>query len=211
MAELAAEEARRGRRAYVIPEGGSNALGSLGYVEAARELATQLAALGPPRETSVVYACGSGGTGAGLVLGQKLLAEELGRPPFRPVGFAVCDDRDYFVNRIVEICGAAQALLSAPLSVSRADVDIDDRYVGLGYAKSRPEELRVLRAVAVDEGVVLDPVYTGKAFYGLLNEVTANRAAFGERIVFLHTGGLFGLFGQTDEIVGLFGDSTPAR
>jgi len=177
-----------GRRPYVIPEGGSNALGSWGYVRCLEEL---LPELGVP--TTIVYAAGSGGTGAGLVLGKRLF----GLDHVRIVGVNVCDDRAYFVRAIGDIVEDAITrwkleLPGAAFSRER-DVEIIDGYVGRGYAQSRPVELASLVALARSEGVILDPVYTGKAFYALRSELAKDPRAFGERVIFLHTGGVFGL------------------
>ncbi|HKE14105.1 MAG TPA: D-cysteine desulfhydrase family protein [Kofleriaceae bacterium] len=202
MAEAAARLARAGRRPYIIPEGGSNALGAWGYVRAAaEELDGELSAL-PARPTTVVHACGSGGTGAGLVLGAALCGwRERG---IRVVGVNVCDDRDYFVRAIGGICGdfARRAPLRG-LSIRDEDIDILDGYVGRGYAKSRPEELQDMIALARAEGVILDPVYTGKAFHALVQELARNRDRFGSRVVFIHTGGMFGLFPIADQLAPL--------
>jgi D-cysteine desulfhydrase len=184
----------QGRRAYVIPEGGSNQLGAWGYIRCVDELADAL----PFGPATLVYAAGSGGTGAGLLLGTKLL-----KLPWRVVGINVCDDRDYFVRVIGEI--VEQAILRWKLNIGfdRAEIEIVDGYVGAGYAKSRPEELATLRDLARSEGIILDPVYTGKAYYGLATELRRNRNIFGERIVFIHTGGIFGLFPKTAELAPL--------
>jgi D-cysteine desulfhydrase len=194
--ELLASEADRLRAAghvpYVIPEGGSNALGSWGYVLAAQELADDLATL-PPKPTTILYACGSGGTGAGLVLGAHLTG--LAARGVKVAGVNVCDDAAYFLQTIGRIC--AEFLDRWPLELdSPLDIELVDGHVGLGYAKSRPEELITIRDVAQRDGIVLDPVYTGKAFHGVVTELAADRARFGERIVFVHTGGIFGLFGD---------------
>jgi D-cysteine desulfhydrase len=189
--ELDGELKASGRRPYLIPEGGSNALGAWGYVRCVDELAGQLG-----REPlTVVYAAGSGGTGAGLILGAKLL-----KLPWRIVGFNVCDDEPYFVRTIGEIVEAAVSRWNLPVRFDRREVEIVDGYVGLGYARSKMDELECLRDVARAEGLVLDPVYTGKAFHGLRSEVRRNRDRFGGRIVFLHSGGVFGLFPKADEI-----------
>jgi D-cysteine desulfhydrase len=195
--ELLAAEAERlrgaGRRPYVIPEGGSNAMGSWGYVLAAHELADDLAAL-PATPTTVVYACGSGGTGAGLVLGAKLAG--LGARGVRVAGVNVCDDRDYFTKVILRICDELTARWPLGTTVTADEITIVDGHVGRGYAKSRPEELMTIRDVARRDGVVLDPVYTGKAFHGVVTELARDRRVFGDRVVFVHTGGIFGLFGD---------------
>jgi D-cysteine desulfhydrase len=192
MAEAAAQARAAGRTPYVIPEGGSSATGSWGYVAAAYELADDLAAL-PPRPTTIVYACGSGGTGAGLVLGAALSG--LTARGVRVAGVNVCDDRPYFVAAIRRICDELTRRWPLGVTITDDDIDIVDGHVGLGYARTRPEELATLRDVARRDGVVLDPVYTGKAFHGVVTELARDPARFGERVVFVHTGGIFGLFG----------------
>jgi D-cysteine desulfhydrase len=184
----------RGRTPYVVPEGGSNALGAWGYVGCIDELSREL----PPGPATIVYAAGSGGTGAGLILGAKLAGV-----PWRIVGVNVCDDRDYFVRVIGEIVEEAIAKYSLRVTFSRSEIEIVDGYVGIGYAKSRPEELATLRDVARREGMVLDPVYTGKAFHGMRSELARDRRAFGERVVFIHTGGIYGLFPKSGELAPL--------
>jgi len=201
---IMAEEAERlrstGRRPYVIPEGGSNATGTWGYIGCAGELADDLAAL-PDRPTTVIYACGSGGTGAGLVLGAQL--HGLTARGVRVAGVNVCDDRDYFVAAIGRICADFTARWPVGIGIRPADIEIVDGYVGAGYAKSRPEELATLRDLCRRDGVVLDPVYTGKAFHGLVTELGRDRRRFGERVVFVHTGGIFGLFPVAAELAPL--------
>jgi D-cysteine desulfhydrase len=191
MAEEAAAIDAAGGRAYVIPEGGSNALGGWGYVGCAYELAGDLAAL-PARPTTIVHAIGSGGTSAGLIVGARLAG--LHERGVRVAGVNVCDDRDHFVAVIGRICADMIAQWSLPLAIGAGDLDIVDGHVGIGYAKSRPEELRTIRDVCRRDGLVLDPVYSGKAFHGLVRELERDRTRFGERVVFVHTGGIFGLF-----------------
>ena len=199
MEDEAAQVRAAGRVPYVIPEGGSNATGSWGYVAAAAELADDLATL-PARPTTVIYACGSGGTGAGLVVGAKLHGL-----PARVAGVNVCDDRAYFVDAIGRIAGDLIARWKLPVTVGPDDIDIVDGHVGRGYAKSRPEELITIRDLCWRDGLVLDPVYTGKAFHGVVTELARDRARFGERVVFVHTGGVFGLFPAAAELAPLLG------
>ena len=191
---------RAGRQPYIIPEGGSTALGAWGYVQAIQELVGDLKHVdgGAVRPTTVICATGSGGTTAGLALGARLCGADI-----RVAGVNVCDDRDYFVEIIDAIC---REFYSTWLPDESADVpayDIVDGYVGRGYALSRPEELIAIRDLVRLEGVVLDPVYTGKAYFGMLAELARDRQRFGERIVFIHTGGLFGLFPIADQFAGL--------
>ncbi len=176
MAELA-----RGRRALVIPEGGSNGVGALGFVQATREVAAQA----PGRFDAVFCAVGSGGTLAGLALG-----EDLG--PVR--GVAVCDDRAYFSSIVERI--AAEAELALPPEGERWRVV--EGYQGPAYGVATPEIWETIALVARLEGLVLDPVYTGKAMHALVSEVRAGR--LGGRLLFWHTGGAFGLFGRGEEI-----------
>ncbi|MBK9034323.1 MAG: D-cysteine desulfhydrase family protein [Myxococcales bacterium] len=199
--ELMAAEAdavrAEGGRPYVIPEGGSNATGSWGYVAAAGELADDLATL-PARPTTILYACGSGGTGAGLVLGARLHGLTA-----RIAGVNVCDDRAYFVRTIGRICADMIERWALPATITADDIELVDGHVGLGYARSRPEELATIRDLCRRDGLVLDPVYTGKAFHGIVTELARDPARFGERIVFVHTGGVFGLFPAAAELAPL--------
>lgn len=181
----------KARKAYVIPEGGSNALGAWGYVACVEELAQELG----DKPLTIVYAAGSGGTGAGILLGIKLLGL-----PWRAVGVNVCDDREYFVAAIGEIVEQAMQRWKLDIKFDRSEIEILDGYVGIGYAKSRPEELETIRDVARAEGLILDPVYTGKAFHALRSELGRDARAFGERICFVHTGGIFGLFPKAREL-----------
>jgi D-cysteine desulfhydrase len=198
---LLAEHAERiraaGGRPYVIPEGGSNALGSWGYIRAMLELAHDLEGIAAPdHPVTVVYACGSGGTGAGLILAVKLLG--LGRRGIRVAGVNVCDDRRYFVDGIGRICNDFDERWQLAARVTPDDIDIVDGHVGAGYAKSRPEELATIRDVCRSDGIVLDPVYTGKAFHGVVQELARDPARFGKAVAFVHTGGMYGLFASPD-------------
>lgn len=178
---------------YVVPEGGSNALGAWGYVRCAEELAVQLGSV----PATIVYAVGSGGTGAGLYAGCRLF--DL---PYRLIGISVADDRPTFQARIAAITEEMAERWGIDVATEPEGVEIWDDYVGLGYAKSREEELVNLVDLARTEGLVLDPVYSGKAMYGLLQELEAGRP-LAEPIVFLHTGGIYGLFAQADKILPL--------
>ena len=204
-AEMLAAEAESlrnsGKTPYIIPEGGSNAMGAWGYVRAVEELALDLTTL-PGAEghpTTIIHATGSGGTTAGLILGVKLVGLN-----GRVVGINVCNDRDYFLRVVGDICQTAIDTYQLDLTFSRErDIEIVDGYVGRGYGKAGPQELSLIREVARSEGILLDPVYTGKAFYGMSQELKRNREVFGERIVFIHMGGIFGLFPMADQIAAL--------
>ncbi len=199
MAEQADRVRAAGGKPYVIPEGGSNPLGGWGYIRAMAELADDLIGIADPdHPVTIVYACGSGGTGAGLVLGAKLLG--LSARGIRVAGVNVCDDRAYFIDAIGRICADAEERWQLAARVTPADIEIIDGYVGAGYAKSRPEELALLRDVCRSDGIVLDPVYTGKAFYGVVSELRKDPKRFGSAVAFVHTGGIYGLFGASETI-----------
>jgi D-cysteine desulfhydrase len=188
MEQMANNLRSAGRKPYVIPEGASNALGSLGYVKAVQELATQLRELAL-RIDHLVFAVGSGGTQAGLLLG-KLIFEL----PAEIHGFNVCDSEAYFVNRIAAIMRDAKRRFGLEVAVEKRDIHIIDGYVGKGYGLSRQEEIDAIKRVAQLEGIILDPVYTGKAMFGLMDQIRRGRFRQGEKVLFLHTGGVFGLF-----------------
>ncbi len=182
--EGVADELRaRGARPYIIPQGGSNALGSLGYVRAVEELLEQA---GDKPPSAVVVATGSGGTLAGVALGLKALGARA-----RAVGVPICDDPASFRRVVLEIAAEAAARFGLP-RLTADDFTLLDGYQGRGYALSSEEELALLRETARADGLVLDPVYTVKAFRGLLDRAGSD-ALPGPRVVFVHTGGIFGL------------------
>lgn len=177
-----------GRRVYAIPAGGSNALGAWGYVAAMEEVATQLEALPFDRFDAVVHACGSGGTAAGIALGAARhgVAERL-------VAMAVSDSVDWFESTISTICEEARGRWGLPAPVPWT---IDDRAMGPAYAESTPDQRAVMRLAARTAGLVLDPVYSGKAMWGL--KLAAAAGDLSGRVLFIHTGGLPGLMAQSD-------------
>jgi D-cysteine desulfhydrase len=183
---------QQGRRPFSIPEGGSNATGAWGYIRAVEEIRTQEKTLGLTFD-AIVHAVGSGGTSAGFIAGKKLFG--LGAQVY---GVNVCDDRAYFTNKIVAIGQDLRREYRLD-EIKEEEVNIIDGFVGEGYAKNTPDELREIVALARLEGVLLDPVYTGKAFIGMCETLKQDRGAFGQRILFIHTGGLFGVFSKSEE------------
>ena len=173
-----------GKPYYKIPCGGSNALGSLGYVACAREIAEQ-----GLHVDHLVCAEGSGGTMAGLALGAKLFL-----PGTKVYGMMV--DTDPFDRITLELMREAAELLEADLEITPADFTLRDM-CGPGYAIPSEAGNAAVAFMAAKEGIFLDPVYTGKAFAGLLE--MAREGAFGEsdNVLFLHSGGAGGLFAGT--------------
>ena len=145
----------------------------------------------------VVHATGSGGTTAGLALGFAAA----GRDDVEVVGVAVCDDRATFDAKVGAICDAAvEAGAVSAVVRARTRWTIAEGYQGDGYGKTTPAELDDIAQVARREGVLLDPVYSGKAWRGLVGEVAAGRLGREDTTVFLHTGGIFGLYAFRREI-----------
>jgi len=201
MREMADGYAAQGFKPYIIPEGASFGVGTLGYYFAMKEIVAQEREMGITFDT-VVVATGSGGTLAGLQLSNLL--NGYGK---RVIGVCVCDDAAYFQVVAARISHDALPYLVAQgeLSQDRADrfaaslkptdFELFEEYVGIGYALSRPEELEHIHRLAKLEATVFDPVYTGKATYGMVNELRpGGRLRTSENILFIHTGGLYGLF-----------------
>jgi len=185
---------RQGRRPWVIPVGASDGYGVWGYIHCARELAVDIARAGI-RPGLVVHATGSGGTQAGLTLGAKLF--DLGCPV---LGMAVCDDEDWFRDKVWADMQHWRQLSGYRDEVTKTDIHVNDRYIGPGYGVATGEVFDTIREVAALEGLLLDPVYSGKAFHGLVSEIRAGSLAGAGDVIFVHTGGLFGLLAQGERL-----------
>ncbi|XP_014503532.1 putative D-cysteine desulfhydrase 1, mitochondrial [Vigna radiata var. radiata] len=188
---------KEGRRPYVIPVGGSNSLGTWGYIEAVREIEQQIQrGADNTKFDDIVVACGSGGTIAGLSLGSSLSTLKA-----NVHAFSVCDDPDYFHN-------FAQGLLDGlDAGVNSRDIVHIQNAKGLGYAMNTSEELNFVKDVAAATGVILDPVYSGKAAYAMVKDMLENPKKWeGRKILFVHTGGLLGLYDKVDQLASLVGN-----
>ncbi|MGF7058390.1 D-cysteine desulfhydrase [Brassicibacter mesophilus] len=192
MTELAERLSTQGHKAYVIPEGASNGIGTFGYYKALEEILKQEEQLGFKFD-AIVTAIGSGGTYAGL-----FYANKVNENTAKIFGINVCDDAEYFKNQISNILKDSFTYTRKEISFLKDDINIIDGYVGVGYAMSRPEEIEFIHKVAKLEGIILDPVYTGKAMYGLVEEIKKGTLKGYNKILFIHTGGLFGLFPKKD-------------
>ncbi len=193
--QLRAEEyAARGHRARIVPTGASDATGVWGYVEACRELVQDFRRRGiAPRH--LVVATGSGGTLAGLTAGIALTGLKL-----RVWGVNICDDRAWFEAKVHSDLEAWVRRYAQSPALAQHPVHIIEGYAGPGYARCEAPVWATIGRVAASEGLVLDPVYTGKAFHALLAEWDSGRFDGGDDIVFLHTGGIFGLFPQREQL-----------
>lgn len=190
MEQIKVELEDEGCKPYIIPEGASNGIGSFGYYRAMEEIICQEKELGVHFDR-IVMAVGSGGTHAGLFLASKTL-EYTGEI----YGVNICDTAEHFKNQIYGIVHESMQYLDINLNISKDEIHIMDGYVGRGYALSRPGELRFIHDFAKLEGIILDPVYTGKAMYGLVEEIKKGTFRNCGNILFIHTGGAFGLFPQ---------------
>lgn len=192
MERMAAELASQGARPYIIPRGGTCLLGDLGYAECAVELLTQARAQGIHLDR-VVLASGSGGSHAGLVAGFHALGEAV-----RVTGIAVRASAQEQRPLVARLAALAAETLGAAAAFKAEAVDVTDAYLGAGYGEPTELMKEALALAAGTEGLLLDPVYTGKAMAGLVDLVRKGGIGRDETVVFLHTGGLPGLFAYAD-------------
>ncbi|MGH3435744.1 MAG: D-cysteine desulfhydrase [Sciscionella sp.] len=185
MEQLADELRAAGKRPYVIPGGGSNPVGALGYVACAQELESAPIAI-----DWIVHGTGSTGTQAGLVAGLRAM-----RSGAKVLGVSVRQKEDLQIDAVHALAQRTGALIGAEGSVARESVHVDDRWVGGGYGVPTDAMLDAVRLLASVEGILLDPVYSGKGFAGLLGNIAEGRFSASDNVVFLHTGGSAGLFG----------------
>lgn len=185
-----------GDSAFYIPIGASDEIGLWGYIAACEEIKSDLEehSLQPDY---IVCATGSGGTQAGLLVGSKLL-----NLPGRVVAFNVSDDADYFERKIRHDVSLWKQRYNTDLSADELEIVTVEGYLGPGYGMAGTEIFATIQQLAATEGLILDPVYTGKAFHGMVKELARGEqgALPGARqVLFIHTGGLFGLFPQHDQ------------
>ena len=192
MAAVAEEVVASGGTPYVVPGGGSNPIGALGYVNCALEILVQANA----RQLAVdhvVHATGSAGTQAGLVAGFEGLNSGIG-----VLGIGVRAPREAQEANVFRLAAATAELLGMPGIVRREKVVANCDYVGDGYGKPTAGMVDAVSLLARTEGILLDPVYTGKGMAGLIDLIRNGRFRRGENVVFVHTGGSAALFGYLD-------------
>lgn len=180
MEKLSRDLTNRGKRIYTIPIGASNAIGSYGYIDAYNEILTQEEKYKLNFDL-ISIPVGSGGTYSGLWYGNYSKQKSK-----RIVGFSVNNSKEEFKDIIVDILREIDSEIT-----SFKGIEINDLYIGEGYAKATEEELKFYCDIARLEGVVFDPCYTGKAFRGLLKEIEKGDIKE-DNILFIHTGGLLG-------------------
>jgi len=187
-----------GKKPYCIPLGGSSPLGCYGYISGVSEMALAWTTLVPKSKTpdSIFCALGSGGTYVGLGLG--LQANSLATKLFGINVIGAIETANLYVNNLTT------AALHAGMEVNLQNARIIDGYVGAGYSLASNEDLSFYRNLASSEGIVLDPCYTGKAFQGMISEIRKNPGSFGNKILFLHSGGGFGNFAYSEQYQRVF-------
>lgn len=194
-AERAALLDRNGRIGYVIPAGASSPLGSLGYVAAALEIAQQERALGAQFDR-VIVANGSSGTHAGLIAGFALLGR---RTPVH--GFSVLHKAADAHAATLALAGAALDLLGHGDPIRAADVTVSDAFRGPGYGHATKDAIHAIRMLGAHEGLLLDPVYGGKAFAGMLHEARTGALKSCGNVLFLLAGGTPALNAYRDDLI----------
>jgi D-cysteine desulfhydrase family pyridoxal phosphate-dependent enzyme len=184
-----------GRRPYVIPVGGSNPLGAFGYINCVDELIKQTEDLSMSFD-HIVVACGSGGTLAGLAIGHRLAGL---KSKLHVVG--VCDSPAVFYDHLRHV--ATELGVSTELHGEVENWCTVYAGQGIGYAKSTPEELQYIISLSRKTGIILDPVYSGKALYHFVKVVMKQHSDVflpGQKILFIHTGGVVGMYDKLNQL-----------
>jgi L-cysteate sulfo-lyase len=182
----------QGKKTYIIPGGGSNTIGALGYVSAALELINQLHEMNFTA-THLVLATGSSGTHAGLLAGLKIMNSDL-----KVIGIGVRAPKEKQEQMVYDLACKTATMLGHEGAVKREDVFADCDYVGAGYGLPTEGMVEAVRMLAETEGLLFDPVYTGKGLAGLVDWVRKGKFKKTDKVIFLHTGGSAALFGYPE-------------
>ena len=220
MHELAARLQEKGRKPYAMPVGGSLPVGVLGFVRAFDELMAQAGSLGI-HPSAIVVASSSGGTQAGLEVGRRLwfAQAERGRRAVGEgrltdelpviIGVGVAKTREELRQHIAALATETARMLGSPVVVSPEEVEVTMAYMGPRYGAPTESCVDAIRRLAAEEGIFLDPVYSGKAMAGLLDMAGRGRFPDGSTVIFWHTGGNVALF--ADEYAALWRGSGLGR
>jgi L-cysteate sulfo-lyase len=195
LAQVAQDLAASGKTPFVIPIGGSNGIGSVGYVNAMVELTAQLSAM-ELTPAAIVFASSSGGTQAGLALGAK-------RMGFTGEILGISIDQtktgeDSFLPVLAEIAKETATRIGSDMILKETDFSLNCDYLGAGYAKPGDLEFNAIERLAQDEGILLGPVYTARAMGGLLDLIHKRVYTRDQSVLFWHTGGTPELFAWAD-------------
>lgn len=193
MKQIIEELKETGRKGYAIPAGATDSTGIWGYIKAVEEINNQIST-----PDSIIVPVGTGGTYAGLFIGIKLLKLNISL-----YGISVEKDEKLHKKGILDIIKDWEESNNIDLKYSDKDIKVIQGYQGEGYSKFGKNEVEIIRLIAENEGIILDPVYTAKAMKGLVGEVKKGRFNRDESILFIHTGGIFGLLSRTGELAPL--------
>ena len=206
--EAAEKERRKGNNPYIAPIGGSmtegsmtKPLGAISYVNAFLEIQKQTESQNV-KPDYIVLATGSGSTQAGLIVGVQLAS-----PQTKVVGISVSEDKRAMAHCVETIAEQTFREFGAASANNRENVIVFDDYIADGYGMLNEETARALRLVAETEGILLDPVYTGRAMVGLIDLIEKGYFKKGDNVVFLHTGGTPALFPYREKILDYLGNN----
>jgi L-cysteate sulfo-lyase len=194
---LVAQLKAEGKKPYVIPYGGSNELGAVAFIEAYKELNAQREAL-KVDFSHIIFASSSGATHAGLMLGNKILQTHS-----QIVGINIDKgemDKVPFDEHIVSLANSTAQLIAADYQFTADDLILNSDYVGDGYGVIGKLEKEAIALTAQNEGILLDPVYTGRAMGGLLDMIRTRQLKPTDSVLFWHTGGAPALFAYADDL-----------
>jgi L-cysteate sulfo-lyase len=188
----------KGKKPYIIPGGGSNPIGALGYVNCARELTEQASEIGLKID-ALVHATGSAGTQAGLVAGLAAIQSTI-----HLLGIGVRAPKDKQEQMVFDLAQKTADYLDTGIEIERDKVRAICDYVGAGYGLPTDGMIKAVKLLAQSEGLLFDPVYSGKGLDGLIDQIKKGYFAGMDNVVFLHTGGSAALFGypETFELPG---------
>ena len=192
MKNIQKDYADKGITAYILPEGASNGIGLFGYYSAYEEILLQEKQLGITFDT-ICIADGSGGTYAGLYAANEVYGKNK-----KIVGINIYNAEDDGTIKVGQIIDESIAISGYDEPINKGNMHIIADYVGEGYAIASDEVRAFIRELAKTTGVVLDPVYTGKSFYGITQEIKKSNPLFKGNVLFIHTGGLYGIFPQKE-------------
>jgi len=194
---IAADFRKKGRRPYAINVvgGPASVYGVIAYVETCLEMFRQLEE-NKTKISHIVVCTGSGSTQAGLLLGAKILKREV-----QVIGISIrrdaADLREKVRNGVVEAC----RLLEVSIDLQDSDLHVYDQYIGAGYGLVTPDVREAITRLALTEGLLIDPVYAGKALCGLIDLITTGKFGNNDTVMFIHTGGIPALFAYNNELV----------
>ena len=185
---IAQEYIDHGDNPMVVPLGASDATGCWGYIHAVGEMIDQFSTLGWQPD-AIVIPTGSGGTQAGLILGKEIFGLKS-----QVIGICASENSSYFVEKITRIIQEFNHKYHHQFNILPGNINVLDDYVGEGYGLADEPLLGFISELARLEAVLVDPVYTGKALFGLVKEINKGHFRTYSRLLFIHTGGIFGLF-----------------